>query len=289
MTSDAQFEDINETKANMDHIYNQLDPRDYFRELKEFDYSIPDAAKPIFQKLINHLRKRRGDTIHILDLGCSYGINAALLKYNLSMDDLYDHWGRKKPANSTPEAVTVHDRNFFGDCNESQDIAVIGLDQAENAITFAEKVGLLDQGFAINLETEPLPERANRDLAATDLVISTGCVGYVTEKSFDRLLPVITQGQRPWLANFVLQLFPFDAIEATLNKWGYVTEKLEGHTFVQRQFVSTDEQKQALDRLRDRGIEPTGQEAKNRLLAEFYLSRPAADAAKTPIEDLLSA
>lgn len=289
MTSVAQFEDINETKANMDHIYNQLDPRDYFRELKALDYSIPDAAKPIFQKLIDHLRQRGDNTVHILDLGCSYGVNAALLKHNLAMDDLYGHWGHDKLADSSPEAIAACDRNFLRELGEAQDIEMIGLDQAENAIAFAEEAGLLDQGFAINLETCPLPPQAKKDLTPIDLVISTGCVGYVTEKSFDRLLPAITQGRRPWIANFVLRLFPFDTIEETLSDWGYVTEKLEGHTFVQRRFASTEEQEQALDQLRDRGLAPISEEAKCHLLAEFYLSRPAADAAETPIQALFSA
>ena len=81
MTADAEFEKINEAKANMDHIYDQSDPRAYFRELKKLGYGIPGAAKPIFQKLISHLRHRPNDTVHVLDLGCSYGVNAALLKH----------------------------------------------------------------------------------------------------------------------------------------------------------------------------------------------------------------
>ena len=78
----------------------------------------------------------------------------------------------------------------------------------------------------------------------------------MTEKSFARLLPTLTQGRPPWIANFVLRLFPFDAIEATLNDWGYVTEKLEGQTFVQRRFASADEQEQVLEQLGDQGIGP---------------------------------
>ena len=92
MVIDDAFNEINEAKANMDHIYDQADPRSYFRELRKLDYAIPDAAKPIFQKLIANLRLRRNDHVHILDLGCSYGVNAALLKHDLSMPELYDHW-----------------------------------------------------------------------------------------------------------------------------------------------------------------------------------------------------
>ena len=287
MTGEAVFEEINEAKANMDHIYDQPDPRAYFRELKKLCYATPDAAKPIFQKLIYHLQRCRNDTIRILDLGCSYGVNAALLKHDLSMPELYEHWGQKRLADASTEEVVEYDQCYFANLDEPEDIEVIGLDQAENAIGFAEEVGLLDEGFAINLETEPLPGPAKEKLAAVDLVVSTGCIGYVTEKTFERLLPVVTQGRPPWMANFVLRMFPIEPIEETLNDWGYVTEKLEGQTFVQRRFASAEEQEQVFEQLHEQGVDPIGKETEGHLLAEFYLSRPMRDAAKLPVERLL--
>ncbi len=205
------------------------------------------------------------------------------------MSELYEHWGNRALLEATSVEVVAHGRRFFGNLDEPADIEVIGLDLAESAITFAKEVGLLDEGFVVNLETDRLPESAKEDLASLDLVVSTGCVGYVTEKSFDRLLPSITQGQAPWMGNFVLRLFPFDAIEEILSDWGYVTEKLEGRTFVQRHFTSADEQEQVLEQLCERGIDPTGQEAEGNLLAQFYLSRPANELAETPIERLFPA
>ncbi len=289
MSDDTAFEEINEAKANMDHIYDQPDPRAYFRELQKIGYVIPGLAKPIFQKLISHLQRRRNKSVHMLDLGCSYGVNAALLKHDLSMPELYEHWGQKALVEATPEEVATDDRRFFGNLDTHEDISVIGLDQAESAVAFAEEAGLLDEGLAVNLETGPLPEAATEDLELVDLVTSTGCVGYVTEKSFERLLPAMTQGRSPWMGNFVLRMFPFDSIEETLKDWGYVTEKLERRTFVQRRFTSAEEQEQVLEQLRERGIDPTGKETEGHLLAEFYLSRPADEVAEAPIERLLAA
>ena len=290
MSGDAAFEAINEAKANMDHIYDQSDPRAYFRELRKLGYAIPGLAKPIFQKLISQLRRQQtSDTVHVLDLGCSYGVNAALLKHDLSMSELYEHWGNQALRDATSEEVVAHDQRYFDDLDAPADIEVIGLDLAESAIAFGEETGLLDEGLAFNLETDPLPGSAKEDLASVDLVMSTGCVGYVTDKTFDRLLPAITQGQAPWIGNFVLRLFPFDAIEESLNDWGYVTEKLEGRTFVQRQFASADEQEQVLEQLCERGIDPKGHETEGNLLAEFYLSRPANECAALPIEHLAPA
>jgi len=285
---ETDFEDINEAKANLDHIYNQSDPRAYFRELKKFDYVIPEVAKPIFKKLIEALQQRRENTIQVLDLGCSYGINAALLKHDLSMDELYDHWGQKTFSNATSDAVIARDQSYFADLKATEDIGVVGFDVAKNATSYGEEVGLLDDSFTVNLETELLSTSAKEELALVDLVTSTGCVGYVTEKSFDRMLPAMGSGQMPWFANFVCRMFPFDAIEECLDGWGYVTEKLQNRTFLQRRFASVHEQEQVIGQLRDQGVDPTGLEGEGDLLAEFYLSRPTAEAAAVPIERLLA-
>jgi len=289
MSIDTVFENINEAKANMDHIYDQPDPRAYSRELEKLGYSIPGVAKPIFQKLISHLQRQQDGTVRVLDLGCSYGVNAALLKHDLSMPALYEHWGQRALLEATPGEVAACDRKFFDGLDECEDISVTGLDQAESAIAYALEAGLLDEGLAVNLETEALPEAAIENLALVDLVTSTGCVGYLTEKSFECLLPPMTQGRSPWISNFVLRMFPFDSIEETLKDWGYVTEKLEGQTFNQRRFAAVEEQEEVLEQLRERGIDPTGMESEGHLVAEFYLSRPAHEVAAAPLEQLLAA
>lgn len=64
-------------------------------------------------------------------------------------------------------------------------------------LSYGEEVGLLDESIKANFETESLSAGAKEDLASVDLVTSTGCVGYVTEKSFDRMLPAMRSGQLP--------------------------------------------------------------------------------------------
>ena len=200
-----------DAKANFDHIYGRPDPRAYCRKLQELDYSLPDAAKLIFQKLIAHLQERQSNNLHVLDLECSYGVNAALLKHDLSMSELYEHWNQTALVNATPDEVLAHDRDYFRSFDDDTELTVIGLDRAELAVSFAEKVGLLDKGLVVNLESETLSRAARKTLAPVDLVTSTGCVGYVTDKTFARLLPAITQGHRPWIGNFVLRIFSFES------------------------------------------------------------------------------
>ena len=171
---------------------------------------------------------------------------------------------------------------------EARNFEIIGLDRAERAVAFAEEIGLIDDGVVENLEEHPLPDVAMPGLADVDLMTSTGCIGYVTEKAFERLLPAVTKGARaPWMANFVLRLWSFESIEATLSDWGYVTEKLPARTFKQRRFVNDEEREQVLVRLRERGIDPSDKEAEGHLHAEFHLSRPTDDIRQVSLDTLL--
>ena len=289
MLDDHRYDEINDAKATMDHIYDRADPRAYFRELKSVGYRITGAAKPVLQRLIELRQKQTDDTVHMLDLGCSYGINAALLKHDLSIQDLYDRWGELEQRSATAKEIIEQDADFFAQLDQVEDIEVIGLDVAENAIAYGEQAGLLDLGLAMDLESQPLPQDVWPDLATVDLVTSTGCVGYVTEKSFEELLPAVTRGARPWFANFVLRMFPFEEIAETLGKAGFVTEKLSQRLFVQRKFASRDEQDKVLEQLIERGIDPSGKETEGHLLAELYLTRPRDEAVDVPIERLLAA
>ena len=274
----------NEAKVSLDYIYDEADPRAYFRTLRVLDYTLPGAAKHLFQALISHLRDGRDETINVLDLGCSYGVNAALLKHDLSMTELYRHWGEERLEDATSEEMLAYDRRFFSRTEEQEDIRVLGLDSAENAVVYAEDAGLLDDGLALNLESEPLSAADAEELTAVDLVISTGCVGYVTETTFRRLVPSVVEGGSPWFANFALRTFPFETVARVLADSGYVTEKVEGCTFRQRRFASMKEQSDFVEQLRDKGLDTSGKEADGYSHAEFFLSRPKDEADSIPLE-----
>ena len=275
-----------EGKVSMDQIYDKPDPRAYFRKLEGLDYILPGAAKYLIQELVSHLRESRDKAIDILDVGCSYGVNAALLKHDMSMTELYAHWGQTHLDDASSEEVLAYDRRFFSCAEQQADIRVLGLDAAENAVAYAEDVGLLDEGLALDLESEALPAENAADLQAVDLVISTGCVGYVTETTFQRLLPAVFQDEPPWFANFALRTFPFERIAGLLAESGYVTERLEGSTFKQRRFASSEEQAAFLERLESKGFDTSGKEAEGYSHAQFYLSRPKHEADSIPIETL---
>ncbi|GAA4767553.1 class I SAM-dependent methyltransferase [Stakelama sediminis] len=277
-------------KANMDAIYVQPDPRAYFRELASLNYVIPDHAKPVFRRVIAARRAQQAEqALTLVDLGCSYGVNAALLKYDLDMATLYDRWSDPTLDGMSADAVIANDQRFFGALGNDAGLEIIGIDQSQPAIAYAGAAHLLDDGIVDNLEEHALDGEQAERLSDADLVLSTGCIGYIGEATFDHLLPAVEQGRRPWFANFVLRMFPFDAISDLLAERGYVTEKLEGQTFVQRDFLSEEEQARVADELAALERDPSGMEANGQYHAEFFLSRPEEDARAAPMETLLAA
>lgn len=278
-------------KVSLDHIYTQPDPRSYFSVLRPLGYCVPQLAKPYFAKLIKEYRESQHvDVPKVLDIGCSYGINAALQKYDATMDELYARYcgadgdadalgdaetesvGGVETGTVTRAALLARDRELSRSRQPAHGIRFVGLDTSGSALSYALEAGFLDDAVHADLEAhEPTP-RQRAQFAGTDLVISTGCLGYVTERTLMRV--VRAQGDRlPWMAHFVLRMFPFDPVESALAGLGYRTIRVEG-VFKQRRFASPQEQALVLDRMSAAGVDAQGLEAEGWLYAQLYLSRP---------------
>jgi SAM-dependent methyltransferase len=273
-------------KANFNSIYSQPDPRAYFRELYGLDYIIPELARPVFASIVTELEHLRGRPLRVLDIGCSYGINAALLQYPVDLDRLAKRYANLPESEIGPAQLAMLDRSYFRSWPRHE-IEIIGLDASEPAVSFARITGVLQGAIVGDFECDPLPSDAQDVLSGIDLVISTGAIGYVTEKTIAKVLTAIGE-PRPWVASFVLRMFPYDPIAAALDHAGLVTQKLPGTTFVQRRFESEDECRQVTSRLKALGIDPTGKESEGLLHADFYLSRPKHEAVGAPITDIVS-
>jgi SAM-dependent methyltransferase len=277
------WSDVNDAKANFDDLYVAADPRSYYRILYGLDYVIPDLAKGVFRNAVAALEALRGRRITVLDIGCSYGVNAALMRYPLDIDRLARRYRDLDQAGSSTDQLVAFDRNYFSSWPR-HDVRVIGLDISEPAVRYARDVGLLDDGIAINLENEDLTPKQEQLLRDVDLVVSTGCVGYVSDVTFRKVLAAI-EGRRPWVASFVLRMFPYDGIARCLQEVADLeSEKLEGVTFVQRRFRSQDEARQVISALEERGVPTEGKEGDGLYHAEFFLSRPRTDMARVPLE-----
>lgn len=282
------FDEINADKIDLNRYYEASDPRSYYGGLGELDYIIPQVANPIFQQMVQARRALTGRPVKVLDLGASYGINGALLKYPITWDMLRNRYQIAHAERTSSEQLVKLDRHYFQAWPHRKDVQVLAQDISESALRFAEESGAVDRGFAVNLEeVEPGAEMAEA-LRDVDLIISTGAVGYISEATFERVLNCIKTKHAPWVASFVLRMFPYARIEDTLKRFKLETEKFEGATFIQRRFADKSEMDAMLAQLHDLGIPTSGQEDLGYMHAELFVSRPREEIAREPINQLLS-
>ena len=288
MNMKFDFSKINESKMDFTDLYTSKDPREYFKYLGQLDYIIPHLAQPIFSQLIRARQEIQDEPVTVLDVGCSYAINGALMKYAVDYEALRQRYTSPPLQAVSSDEMLDLDRNFYRAWPKHPGVKVIGLDVSARAVRYAEACGILDRGLAIDLESrDPTPEEA-AILADVDVIVSTGCVGYVTAKTFQRIAKVARKGRAAWAANFVLRMFPFDNIAATLAGQELVTERYEGATFVQRRFANREEMESTIKAVEGRGLDTDGYETEGLYHSNLFVSRPAEEIARRPIQDLVT-
>lgn len=274
-------------KASFGHIYDRQDPREYFKTLGRMDYRIPDHGQRLFGALVERQRGDGEGPVNVVDLCCSYGINAALLKYDVTLDDLYERYCSEEFGALSGDELAEGDAAYYA--GRAREVAprVIGLDVAENAVSYALKAGLLDAGATEDLENDQPSETLRRAVSGADLFTVSGGIGYISERTFDALLGCVDGGSPPWVASLALRWVSYEEISGVLGGYGLVTEKLEGHTFEQRRFADDAEQEYVCRELRDMGVDTAGKEDDGSYHAEFYLSRPAEQVSESSVGELL--
>jgi hypothetical protein len=288
MKTSISFSELNEGKTDFSSLYTSKDPRNYFKFLGQLDYIVPHLAQPIFRQLIEARASTQDEPVTVLDLGSSYAVNGALMKYAVGYETLRERYTAPALQGLTSDELLELDRAFFKAWPKRPNVRVIALDISENAVRYAQACGAADLGLAIDLESrDPTPEEA-KILSGVDLIVSTGCVGYVTNKTFERLARVTRPGRVPWVVSFVLRMFPYDQIEATLAKQGLETEMFEGATFVQRRFASREEMEATVLAVEKRGLDTRGREAGGLYHANLFVSRPRDEIAKLPVQRMVS-
>jgi hypothetical protein len=264
-------------KASFDDIYSAPDPRAYFRTLRGLDYQIPEQAKPHFRTLIDEYRAAFDvATPQVVDIGSSYGINAALLRCDITIADLYQRYDQTAP--DTTDELLAADRDLVAGRAGAQ-ARFVGLDVSEPALSYGVKAGFLDDAVLADLESNDPTQEQLGQLVDTNLVISTGCLGYVGTPTVSRV--VQAAARLPWMAHFVLRMFPFGPIADALAELGYDVVRADG-LFRQRRFASAEEKEQVLDTLADIGVDPTGHESEGWFYAQLFHCRPTVGSSPDP-------
>jgi len=152
----VNFSRINEAKAVFDDIYTMQDPRAYFSVLGELDYMIPDVAEPVVRQILAARQALSGVMPKVLDIGCSYGINAAVHRFPLTFSGLRHRYARREVRALDPEDMVRLDRNFYASWPDVGTARFFGLDISAPAVSYATRVGLIDHGIVTDLERSEL-------------------------------------------------------------------------------------------------------------------------------------
>ncbi|WP_455354835.1 hypothetical protein [Streptomyces sp. SYSU K217416] len=261
-------------KTRFDHIYNEPDPRAYFRRLAPLEYEIPHHAQPVFRRTRQQRAAEAGTDgpVTVLDLCCSYGINAALLNHDLTLADLYAHYTDDRVRALTTAELIERDEEFYAAHRRADATPVVGLDTADRAVGYARAVGLLDEAYAENLEELPPSPGLRRAMAGVGLITVTGGVGYITRRTFEALLRCARLPVR--VSAFVLRTVRYQPVVECLDSFGLITETDPSRCYPQRRFTSGREQRNALRAVLLAGEDPAGLETEGRYYARLYESRP---------------
>ncbi|MEU9440942.1 hypothetical protein AB0D42_08470 [Streptomyces sp. NPDC048304] len=262
-------------KARFDDIYDRPDPRTYFRRLAPLEYEIPHHAQPVFRRAA--AERAALDDGHpgrpaVLDVCCSYGINAALLNHDITLADLYERYASPARQELSTARLAAQDREFYAERRRPDAVPVFGLDVAAPAVRYALEVGLLDAAFTDDLEQGPPGPALRHALADVGLVTLTGGGSYVTARTFAALLD---GARRPvWVSAFVLRTVSYQPIVDALAAHGLRTTLDASRTYPQRRFADERERKYAITAVRALGHDSAGREESGRFHSLHYESRP---------------
>ncbi|MGW2999677.1 hypothetical protein [Streptomyces sp. NPDC001155] len=258
-------------KSRFDDIYDRPDPRAYFGRLAPLEYEIPHHAQPVFRQAAAE-RTALGDGPAVLDLCCSYGINAALLNHDVTLAELYERYTSPAHRTMSTAELTAQDKEFYTKRRRPDAVPVFGLDVSAPAVHYAVEVGLLDDAFTDDLEQGSPGPGLSRALTEVGLITLTGGGSYITARTFTALLDGV---RRPvWVSAFVLRTVSYRPIIRALAAHGLSTTVDVARTYPQRLFTDEREQRYAIAAVQALGADPAGREEKGRFHTLRYESRP---------------
>ena len=274
----VQLAIVNELKVKKDFtdIYTQESPCGYLTEMKKLGYSISDSTKPLYNSIVEELENKLSRPINILDLGSSYGINSALMKYNLTMTELNNFFLTET------EPTKKETKQFYEKCTSDDKMCFYQIDISDEALKFSEEMGLCEKGIKVNLDDEKLD--LLELLPKVDVVIATGCIGYIGYMAFVNLLKVIknrqsnsigdkTEYNSPIFAFSVLRMFDMNDIEKTFERYNYSIVKRDMKPIIQRKFSDIKEKDETVSILHGMGINTREYEDDGNFYADFYIAK----------------
>ncbi|MBF0245988.1 MAG: hypothetical protein HQL31_12090, partial [Planctomycetes bacterium] len=262
----SSYKEQNEVKTSFDEVYGAKTPHNYVSTMARHGYQIGEQARPYCMAAAELLREKNGDVwpVQMLDIGCSYGIGSAFIKFGCSFDELVAFFASRAPWNYASCCEVM--RHWLNITSPVCDMRCVGLDCSEPAIQFALDAGLLDGGVARNYEqadTEPDQMEKNW-FRSCNLLVSTGAIGYVSPLTMDKVLRHLGHDhpseEGPFAVFTVLRMFDATPSLKSFEKVGLKVGLIDGLLLPQRRFTDSEEQEGVIEALKGKGLDTAGLE-----------------------------
>ena len=277
-----KYETENRAKACFDDVYTAPTPHAYIAMMAKNGYEIGERARPYCIAASELLRKKNKEAwpVHMLDIGCSYGMGSAFVKYNCSFDEMVAFFSTRAPLD--PHAACEATRAWLNVTPTPYDVRCVGLDSSKPAIDFAVRAGLLDGGIANDFENPATTANAEERswLRSCNLLISTGAIGYITDRTMAHVVRHAGQDHPgefgPIAVLTILRMFDATPIKNVFEKHGFRFEKVPKVMLPQRGFTDQSERARILTILHDKGINASDWEARGKQFAELFIAAKPA-------------
>lgn len=240
-------------------------------------YEICEQARPYCIAAAELLKTHNGDAwpVQMLDIGCSYGMGSAFVKYGISRDEMVAFFSTQAPQDlhAACEAMRAWIKTPM-----PYDIRCVGLDSSNPAIRFAMSAGLLDDSIARDFENPDITPNAEERslLRSCNLLTSTGAIGYITDHTMAHVVEHAGNDHPsefgPVAVLTILRMFDATPIRDVFEKHDLRFEKVPEVMLPQRRFTDENERKGVLKTLHDKGIDTSEWEDQGKQFAELFIA-----------------
>lgn len=274
---------------HFERVYDLDDPSPYFNTIGPADYRMPEALTGALKVIHGPLCALRsaGEALRVLDFACGYGAIGALLRHELSMEELYARYRARQWQPADGRRYWADDIAFFAARRaETAAFEIGGVDIAGNAVAYAAALGFVDRAFPENLVDHAPSGGLARFLRGAHLVVESGALGVLLAQAFARVLDCAGDGSPPWFLYCPRPDVNWSALERLWAKRGYCTESFLGAPVRYRRPLKAQEGADMLRRSRGLGKPDEAIMQDGYLLVDMTLARPEADAESPPIAAL---
>ena len=270
----------NEAKFDWGDRYTAQSPLPSAQFMASIEYTLLDAVLPHLLGVTMRIAALSPSSPpRLLDLGSSYGLLAMTLNDNVSLPSLAAGLAAQGllPAASRADAVAAYGRLAASLRGEDKvALPVLALDASQPALDFALAARLVAAAVHADLEANAIGDEDAQLVAQCNVLVCTGAIGYVTEKTIGQIAPLLgNRGKETAAIVFsVLRMFPHKAVVAELERHGFAVRCLS-HAIRQRSYESDEEKEGVVAMIREReanGLVPPGVDDEDALYATLFVA-----------------